>query len=148
MTAKFPESLKRDGFENQTHALDKLRERWCDHWQREAIRARKWVRFSMVGPFYSRPLPDSLRGLCCGAKTRAGTPCQRRDVSKQNGRCKLHGGASTGPRTEAGKAAVIANLPRFENSPHERQSPCAAGPSWAFGSVGHCAPRCYPSAKV
>lgn len=31
----------------------------------------------------------------CGAKTRAGTPCQRAPMP--NGRCYLHGGASTGP---------------------------------------------------
>lgn len=38
----------------------------------------------------------------CGAKTRAGTPCKRRD-SKINGRCKFHGGRSTGPKTRMGK---------------------------------------------
>lgn len=38
----------------------------------------------------------------CGAKTRAGTPCQQKAGWGTNhvgeGRCKLHGGASTGPR--------------------------------------------------
>jgi hypothetical protein len=38
----------------------------------------------------------------CGAKTRAGTPCKRRDIY-QSGRCRLHGGLSTGPKTEAGR---------------------------------------------
>ena len=38
----------------------------------------------------------------CGAKTRAGTPCRRKDIY-QSGRCALHGGLSTGPKTEAGK---------------------------------------------
>ncbi|OEB65300.1 hypothetical protein BBM84_10510 [Vibrio parahaemolyticus] len=38
----------------------------------------------------------------CGATTRAGTPCKRRG-SKLNGKCKLHGGQSTGPRTKSGK---------------------------------------------
>lgn len=38
----------------------------------------------------------------CGAKTRAGTPCKRRDIY-QSGRCGLHGGLSTGPKTEAGR---------------------------------------------
>lgn len=38
----------------------------------------------------------------CGAKTRKSTPCKRRDVYR-NGRCRMHGGPSTGPRTEAGK---------------------------------------------
>lgn len=38
----------------------------------------------------------------CGAKTRNGTPCQRLG-NKRNGRCKLHGGHSTGAKTEEGK---------------------------------------------
>ena len=32
---------------------------------------------------------------CCGAKTRAGTPCKRPPLAGKR-RCKLHGGASTG----------------------------------------------------
>ena len=39
----------------------------------------------------------------CGARTRAGDPC--RQPALANGRCRLHGGKSTGPRTGAGKAA-------------------------------------------
>lgn len=42
----------------------------------------------------------------CGAHTRAGGPC--RQPALANGRCRLHGGTSTGPRTEAGKAATRA----------------------------------------
>lgn len=49
-----------------------------------------------------RSLPEELRGMTCGAKTRAGTPCKRRDLC-DSGRCRLHGGMSTGPRTEEGK---------------------------------------------
>jgi hypothetical protein len=37
----------------------------------------------------------------CGAKTRRGTPCQC--PAMRNGRCRLHGGLSTGPKTAAGK---------------------------------------------
>ena len=32
----------------------------------------------------------------CGAKTRSGEPCKRRALA--NGRCRLHGGKSTGPK--------------------------------------------------
>jgi hypothetical protein len=49
-----------------------------------------------------RPMPEVLRGLTCGARTRAGTPCKRKDIYN-NGRCKFHGGLSTGPRTAEGK---------------------------------------------
>lgn len=49
-------------------------------------------------PRYSRPK--------CGAKTRKGTPCQAQPVldygrdRPRNGRCKLHGGLSTGPKNK------------------------------------------------
>ena len=46
-------------------------------------------------------------GQRCGAKTRRGTPCQR-PANKQNGRCRLHGGASMGPRTKEGLAKIAA----------------------------------------
>ena len=36
----------------------------------------------------------------CGAQTRAGHPCGR--YAMKNGRCRLHGGLSTGPRTPEG----------------------------------------------
>ena len=36
----------------------------------------------------------------CGAKTRKGIPC--RSPAMKNGRCRMHGGASTGPRTPEG----------------------------------------------
>lgn len=38
----------------------------------------------------------------CGAKTRRGQEC--RAPAMRNGRCRMHGGASTGPRTEEGLA--------------------------------------------
>ena len=43
----------------------------------------------------------------CLAKTRSGGLCQRAG-SPKNGRCHLHGGASTGPRTEEGRARIAA----------------------------------------
>jgi len=46
-------------------------------------------------------------GERCGARTKAGTPCQRPAV-KLTGRCSRHGGRSTGPRTEAGRARIAA----------------------------------------
>jgi len=42
----------------------------------------------------------------CRAKTRKGTPCQCRPLPGK-ARCKLHGGASTGPRTPEGLARSI-----------------------------------------
>lgn len=64
------------------------------------------------------PLPNDLRGLACGAKTRAGTPCKRTDIWA-NGRCKLHGGKSTGPTSTEGKARAALNglSPKRKRSP-------------------------------
>jgi len=53
-------------------------------------------------------LPEVCRGLACGAKTRAGSPCKRTSIFI-NGRCKLHGGMSTGPTTSQGKARAVRN---------------------------------------
>jgi hypothetical protein len=54
------------------------------------------------------PLPADLLRFPCGAKTRAGGTCQRMAMFP-SGRCHLHGGKSTGPRTAAGKARSAAN---------------------------------------
>ncbi|HZV58636.1 MAG TPA: HGGxSTG domain-containing protein [Sphingobium sp.] len=68
--------------------------RWCDH----------------GGDF-----PPECRGMTCGALTRTGTFCKRRDLYR-SGRCKLHGGLSTGPRTAKGKRRSASN----GHKPHER----------------------------
>ena len=47
-------------------------------------------------------------GQRCEAQTRRGTLCQR-PGTKRNGRCKLHGGNSTGPRTEVGRARLVSS---------------------------------------
>ena len=43
---------------------------------------------------------DFLKAPRCGAKTRRGTSCQCPAMA--NGRCRLHGGLSTGPKTADG----------------------------------------------
>ena len=49
-------------------------------------------------------------GKRCLAKTRKGTLCQR-PAFKHNGRCRLHGGLSTGAKTSAGLQRISdANL--------------------------------------
>jgi len=72
-------------------------------------------------------------GKRCGAKRRRdGKPCEAPGYSR-NGRCRVHGGASTGPRTEEGKArmrialtktgvAAGPNHPSFPDGKH--------GPRW------------------
>ena len=46
-------------------------------------------------------------GQRCRAKTRRGTACQR-PANKKNGRCRLHGGRSTGPKSAEGRAKIAA----------------------------------------
>jgi hypothetical protein len=47
---------------------------------------------------------DLTKAAKCGAHTRRGGPCQA--PAMRNGRCRLHGGLSTGPRTAAGIARI------------------------------------------
>jgi len=55
--------------------------------------------------------PLLYRGtITCGARTRRGTPCQAKKLLR-GGRCKLHGGASTGA-TLAGGASPGPGQPR------------------------------------
>ena len=54
----------------------------------------------------------------CGAKTRGGTPC--RTAAMPNGRCRMHGGKSTGPRTPEGIQRI-----RASRTKHGRYSAAA-----------------------
>ncbi len=50
-----------------------------------------------------------LRTGCCGAKTKStGHPCRIKDIYP-NGRCRYHGGLSTGPKTDEGKMRSAQN---------------------------------------
>lgn len=46
-------------------------------------------------------LPKAWACPRCGARTRSGVPC--RSPAMPNGRCRMHGGGSTGPSAEACK---------------------------------------------
>ncbi len=56
----------------------------------------------------SRPLSRASPGRApaCGARTRAGGSCL--GLAMASGRCRIHGGASTGPRTAVGLARMVA----------------------------------------
>lgn len=55
-----------------------------------------------------RPYAPIPANEFCGARTSAGTPCKSRALYR-SGRCKNHGGMSTGPKTAEGKARVARN---------------------------------------
>jgi hypothetical protein len=85
------------------------RRRWCEHHQEHERIAALWRdRGCGHPPPEFPPFPEELRALACGARTRKGTPCKRTDIYL-SGRCKLHGGLSTGPKSAEGKARSAAN---------------------------------------
>ena len=90
-------------------SADQKRMLWRGHCEEHTRAFDAWW---AVGGVPLRPpmpaFPEVCRGLACGAKTRAGSPCKRTSIFI-NGRCKLHGGVSTGPTTKRGKARAPRN---------------------------------------
>lgn len=73
---------------------------------------RQWwaeAEAAQVAGRYVRSCPRYLRGLTCGARKKGGGLCQSTMLCS-NGRCKFHGGASTGPRSPEGRARALENL--------------------------------------
>ena len=70
-----------------------------------------------------RVTPKCDRPRCGAKRKRDGRPCMApvvwNDVlnAPRNGRCRMHGGASTGPKTAEGRARALANLVQFRDSP-------------------------------
>lgn len=61
--------------------------------------------------------PPECEGMTCGAKAKStGEPCKSEQLYR-NGRCKFHGGPSTGPKSLAGKLAALENL-KLGREPH------------------------------
>lgn len=91
----------------------RLRQLWREHSQASSRAFQQWADagYPLNNKPDMRPFPDELRGLTCGAKSRAGTPCKLTSLYS-NGRCKFHGGLSTGPTTDVGKRRVAMNLPK------------------------------------
>jgi len=79
------------------------RRRWRAYHEEHERIAREWAErgYQHPPPVYPQ-MPRDLVGLTCGARTRAGTPCKL-TVIYGNGRCKLHGGLSTGPTSNEGR---------------------------------------------
>lgn len=82
-----------------------------DAWVDDRIARKKAAHYNKP----SKQLPKNLRPQC-GAKTRAGGKCKAPPVWDKannrpvNGRCRMHGGLSTGPKTEEGKRRSLAGL--------------------------------------
>ena len=56
-------------------------------------------------PDWRTTLPMAHAATRCGAATRAGATCKA--PAMLNGRCRMHGGTSTGPSTAEGIARVV-----------------------------------------
>lgn len=69
---------------------------------------RWWNKGRCDGPKADVPYPEECRGMMCGAKTRSGKPCKQTNIF-DNGRCKFHGGMSTGPTTPEGRRQSAIN---------------------------------------
>jgi hypothetical protein len=56
-------------------------------------------------PDWRETLPLAHASPRCGARTRTDTPCKGPAMAA--GRCRMHGGASTGPRTSEGLQRIV-----------------------------------------
>ena len=95
------------------------RKLWRKYFETSDLLFESWEKQDDIGPFNTPTFPEELRGLACGAKTRAGTPCRQKGIYL-NGRCKLHGGLSTGPRTKTGKRRSSLNWKKRKIFKEER----------------------------
>jgi hypothetical protein len=89
-------------FEKINEKRKDLLEKWCQN--KKVDWGDKIMHSLPAYPAY----PEECLGLTCGAKTRKGTPCKRKDLYAC-GRCRLHGGLSTGPKTSEGKKRASLN---------------------------------------
>lgn len=65
----------------------------------------------------------------CGAMTRSGRQC-RCTITYRNGRCKWHGGFSSGPKTETGREAIsIAQRERWARYRETKRSVASPQPT-------------------
>lgn len=70
----------------------------------------------VVFPDYPE-FPPECEGMTCGTKAKStGEPCKSTQIFR-NGRCKFHGGPSTGPKSDEGKLSALGNLKQF-TEPH------------------------------
>ena len=80
------------------------------------------------------PPGDFMKAARCCAKTRHGTPCQC--PAMLNGRCRLHGGKSTGPRTVRGIERIqdaVTKHGRYRKVAIESRRRVQAMLRWAIG---------------
>lgn len=80
----------------------------AEHYQRADTAFKRWADsgYKHSAKPVREPMPEWMADMRCEATTRAGTPCKLKTIYR-NGRCKLHGGMSTGAKTPEGKARQL-----------------------------------------
>ena len=102
--------------------------------RRARVRARHGVLLELQVLTYETVIPYLRRRPRrkdrprCGAKTRAGRPCRMR-VEFGKARCRLHGGLSTGPKTDTGRARIAEAQRRRWRAYRERRKGAPPGPT-------------------
>ena len=98
--------LEQFGFENAKRSET---QNWLDqqleHHRRHGVGGLRATR--PVSPALALPKDADPSSTWCRAKTRRGTSCRRKGTGK-GGRCRLHGGKSTGPKTQEGLDRIAA----------------------------------------
>ncbi len=74
--------------------------------------SRACARVNDFGSCPSGNKTNQARVICGARRRRDGQPCQGLSIPGKR-RCKWHGGASTGPRTHAGRERSLANLRQY-----------------------------------
>jgi len=78
---------------------------------KNTLRMHPYKKGSFRWPQYLELRAIIERENCGARRKRDGQPCEAQAMP--NGRCKWHGGMSTGPRTLAGKCRALQNLKQF-----------------------------------
>lgn len=110
----------------------RLKAYWAEFYRVEALShqlqladAERRAEFFVTRGFWPPPpilpsypeFPSACEGMTCGAKAKStGGPCKSKDIHR-SGRCRFHGGLSTGPKTANGKLAALGNLKQV-TEPH------------------------------
>lgn len=100
-------------------------ERRKDNFLAPKTRARARHGVLVESASQSGDLPSKSPKQECGARTRVGLPCRCKPLP--NGRCRLHGGLSTGPKSEAGRQRISAAQKRRWSDLSARQFTTSIG---------------------
>ena len=89
---------------------------------------------------------DFSKAARCGAKTRRGTWCQC--PAMKNGRCRLHGGLSTGPKTAEGIERIRRAVTKHGNYTKRAMTERAEYRELLRGLAGKCWRICHATGRL